>query len=61
MTDTASNGDKVVCRRSVDTGSLVRGRNVCKTRRAWQLEAEESRREVQNLQDHGLINSVKSQ
>lgn len=30
--------DRVVCKRFVDTGSLVRGSRVCKTKRDWESD-----------------------
>jgi hypothetical protein len=57
----SSESAKVICRRAVETGSLVRGRSVCKTRRAWQADGEAARRDVQVMQDQGLVNSQKSQ
>lgn len=55
----AGNPDKIVCKRIVDTGSLVRGSRTCKTRAAWDSEAQAARRQVQEMQDGSLINSVR--
>lgn len=52
-----SNPDKVVCKRLVETGSLVKGSRTCKTRAAWARDAEEGRKKVQEIQDSTLINS----
>jgi hypothetical protein len=39
----AESGEKRVCRRIVDTGSLVNGSRVCKPKREWQRGREISR------------------
>ena len=57
----ASNPDKMVCKKVPVTGSLVKGKPVCKTRRTWALESQASRRDVQEMQDHGLVNSERAQ
>ncbi len=44
--------DKVVCRRILETGSLVKGKRVCLTRREWALASEKGSdraREMQTL------------
>jgi hypothetical protein len=33
-----SNGEKLVCKRFVETGSLVKGTKTCKTKREWDRE-----------------------
>jgi hypothetical protein len=53
----ASNPDKIICKRMVETGSLVRGKRTCKTRATWDSEAQAARRQVQEMQDSSLINS----
>jgi hypothetical protein len=55
----AQNADpeKVVCQRIVDTGSLVRGARVCKTRRDWRLEHDGATRAAEDMQAKGMINS----
>lgn len=58
-TTQAGNPDKIVCKRIVDTGSLVRGTRTCKTRATWDSEAQAARRQVQEMQDGSLINSVR--
>ena len=35
--------DKMICKRFVDTGSLVRGTRVCKTKREWEYDRAEIR------------------
>lgn len=52
-----SNPDKIVCKRIIETGSLVKGKRTCKTRAAWSRDAEEGRKKVQEIQDATLINS----
>ena len=53
----SSKPDKVVCKRLVETGSLVRGAKTCKTRAEWDRHGEMARRQVQEIQDSSLINS----
>jgi hypothetical protein len=43
--------DKVVCQRNVETGSLVRGKKDCRTRREWAALSAASRRDVDTLRD----------
>lgn len=35
--------DAMVCKRFVDTGSLVRGTRVCKTKREWEMDRADLR------------------
>lgn len=35
--------DKMICKRFIDTGSLVRGTRVCKTKREWEHDRAEIR------------------
>lgn len=35
--------DKMICKRFVDTGSLVRGTRVCKTKRDWEHDRADIR------------------
>ncbi len=53
----AADQNKVVCKRMVETGSLVKGSRTCKTKQTWQREAEAARRMGQEMQDSSLINS----
>ncbi|MGZ8284236.1 MAG: hypothetical protein ACXW27_01165 [Allosphingosinicella sp.] len=53
----AGNPDKVICKRLVETGSLVRKPRSCKTRATWEREGEAARKQVQEIQDSTLINS----
>ncbi|HYW17254.1 MAG TPA: hypothetical protein VE891_14015 [Allosphingosinicella sp.] len=53
----AGKPDKVVCKRIVETGSLVRGAKTCKTRAQWDHDGALARRQVQDIQDASLINS----
>ena len=32
--------DKMICKRFIETGSLVRGYRVCKTKREWQQDRD---------------------
>ena len=43
--------DKVVCHREVETGSLVRSRKECRTRREWSLLADAARRDAQTMRE----------
>jgi hypothetical protein len=36
----ADKGDKLICKRFLETGSLVRGYRVCKTKRDWERERD---------------------
>ncbi|MBB4857645.1 hypothetical protein HNO88_000956 [Novosphingobium chloroacetimidivorans] len=36
----ADKGEKMICKRFTETGSLVRARRVCKTKRDWERERE---------------------
>jgi hypothetical protein len=40
---TVDKADKVICRRYVEIGSLVKGIRICKTKREWDLEHENVR------------------
>lgn len=39
----ADSGDKLICKRFVETGSLVRANRVCKTKRDWERERDNLR------------------
>jgi hypothetical protein len=43
----ANDPDKVICKRFVETGSLVKGTRTCKTRREWDREHENIRASIQ--------------
>lgn len=53
----ADKPEKIVCKRLVETGSLVRGTRTCKTQAAWDRDGEAARKQVQQIQDAALINS----
>lgn len=53
----AGKPEKVVCKRLVETGSLVRGKRTCKTQAAWDRDGEAARKQVREIQDATLINS----
>lgn len=42
--------DKVICRRILETGSLVKGKRVCLTRREWALASEKGRERAEEMQ-----------
>lgn len=42
--------DRVVCKKFLETGSLVKGTRVCKTKREWERERE-------NLRQVNVVNS----
>jgi hypothetical protein len=58
-TNTSGKPDKVVCKRLVETGSLVRGSKTCKTQAQWDHDGAQARRQVQEIQDASLINSAR--
>jgi hypothetical protein len=43
--------DRLVCRRSVDTGSLVKGRRTCLTRAQWERQAERQQKAAIDIQE----------
>ncbi len=43
--------DKMICRRQVETGSLVKARRICFTRKRWTEIAADARRETETMQD----------
>ncbi|HEU0134781.1 MAG TPA: hypothetical protein VFR28_08155 [Allosphingosinicella sp.] len=56
-TNPAKDPDKVVCKRTVDTGSLVRGTRVCKTRREWDRAGQSARKQAHDMQTQGQLNT----
>ncbi|HEX8481502.1 MAG TPA: hypothetical protein VF650_06350 [Allosphingosinicella sp.] len=56
-TTQARDPDKVICKRIVDTGSLVRGTRICKTRKAWDNDGQAARKQTHDMQNQGLINT----
>jgi hypothetical protein len=44
--------DKVTCRRELETGSLVKARKDCRTRREWNRRSEDAQAEGQRLTPH---------
>lgn len=42
--------DKVICRRILETGSLVKGKRVCLTRREWTRASEKGRERAEEMQ-----------
>jgi hypothetical protein len=47
--------EKVVCRRYVETGSLVKSKRVCRTRREWVEADKNGRKTAEDLYDKGFI------
>lgn len=47
----ATDPNKRICKRTVDTGSLVRGKRVCRTRAEWDRLAEAARAGGQDMVD----------
>jgi hypothetical protein len=47
--------DKVICRRILETGSLVKGKRICLTRREWALASEKGSDRAREMQT--LINT----
>ena len=44
--------DRTVCKKFLETGSLVKGKRVCKTKREWEQERE-ALRQVSNINSCG--------
>lgn len=40
--------EKLICERQVETGSRLKGKKVCKTKRQWEIDAAEARRAVRD-------------
>ena len=49
--------DEMVCRREVDTGSLVARRRTCMTRAQWQAQAEAAQASAERQEELSRINS----
>jgi hypothetical protein len=47
----AGEGDKLICRRELETGSLVKKRKVCLTKTEWQRRNEAHEQFSRDLQD----------
>lgn len=45
--------EKKICRKEVETGSLIKGRKVCYTAKQWQKLADASRDEVERTTGSG--------
>lgn len=41
--------DRVICRKQLETGSLVKGKRICHTRKEWARLADEGRRDAEEL------------
>jgi hypothetical protein len=39
----ADPGDKIICKKFIETGSLVRGTRICKTKRDWERDRDDLR------------------
>ena len=50
--DEDDDGERIVCRRSVDTGSLVKGRRQCFTRTQWDRIAEAAQKKATDMQEN---------
>jgi hypothetical protein len=46
--------EKVVCRRYVETGSLVRSKRVCRTKRDWVNVDQQGRKLAEDIYDKGI-------
>jgi hypothetical protein len=46
---------KIVCKKQVDTGSLVRAKKICRTRAEWDRSNTIGREEGQRMQNQGLV------
>lgn len=49
--ENSNRANQVVCRRTVETGSLVRGRRACHTRAAWERISEAQARGARRVVD----------
>ncbi len=45
----ADKGEKMICKRFLETGSLVKGYRACKTKRDWEREREAARSVASNV------------
>lgn len=50
----AAPGDKVICKRYVETGSLMKSRKECRTRAEWQKLAVEGRNQAKEMVLKGI-------
>ena len=46
-----------ICKKSIDTGSLIRGKKVCRTALEWRLMAEAARRDLEQSSTSGGSNN----
>ncbi len=49
------NPDKLICRRDLETGSLVKMRRTCHTKREWEEMGNAARRDAHAIQEKSLI------
>lgn len=47
-------GDRVICKRSIVTGSFAKRRKVCQTAREWTQEAQNARDDARRTQGEGV-------
>jgi hypothetical protein len=52
---TDDSASKLICRKQLDTGSLVRARKICRTRAEWDKANTVGREEGQRMQNQGLV------
>jgi hypothetical protein len=45
--------EKKVCRKQIETGSLIKGKKICRTVKQWQAMADASREEVERTVSMG--------
>ena len=45
--------EKKICRKQVETGSLIKGKKICYTARQWQKMADDSRDEMERRASSG--------
>ena len=47
--------DKIRCQREIETGSLVKSKRVCHTRREWQRISDDAQAEADRLNKHTAV------
>lgn len=52
-TTTAAPEEKKICRKQIETGSLIKGKKICMTARQWQRIADANRDEIERTASSG--------
>lgn len=45
--------DRQICRREVETGSLIKGKKICMTAKQWQKISDDNRQELESRSSSG--------